>query len=70
MSAARHLSPALENGAVMTREEFHRLYAECEGYERVELIEGIVYMPSPIKWIRTRTLTGWFFSGSGLTRHH
>lgn len=49
MSAARHLAPALENGAVMTREEFHRLYAECEGYERVELIEGVVDMPSPIK---------------------
>lgn len=49
MSAAKHLAPALENGAVMTREEFHRLYAECEGYERVELIEGVVYLPSPIK---------------------
>jgi Uma2 family endonuclease len=41
--------PTLENGAVMTREEFHRLYAECEKYERVELIEGVVYLPSPIK---------------------
>lgn len=49
MSAAKHLAPALENGAVMSREEFHRLYAECEGYERVELIEGVVFMPSPIK---------------------
>jgi Uma2 family endonuclease len=40
--------PRLENGAVLTREEFHRLYSECEDLERVELIEGIVYMPSPI----------------------
>ncbi len=38
----------LENGAVMTREEFHRAYSECEGLERVELIEGVVFMPSPI----------------------
>jgi Uma2 family endonuclease len=40
--------PRLENGAVLNREEFHRLYSECEELERVELIEGIVYMPSPI----------------------
>jgi hypothetical protein len=30
----------LENGAVMSREEFDRLYSECEALERVELIEG------------------------------
>lgn len=41
--------PTLENGAVMGREEFHRLYAECPDFERVELIEGVVYLPSPIK---------------------
>ncbi len=39
----------LENGDVMSREEFHRRYSECEALERVELIEGVVYMPSPIK---------------------
>ncbi len=39
----------LENGAVMSRERFHALYSECEGLERVELIEGVVYMPSPIR---------------------
>ena len=39
--------PLLGNGDVMSREEFHRLYSECEGYERVELIEGVVYLPSP-----------------------
>jgi Uma2 family endonuclease len=42
-------TPELENGAVMTREEFHALYSRCEGLERVELIEGVVYLPSPIK---------------------
>jgi Uma2 family endonuclease len=40
--------PVLANGDVMSREEFHRRYAACEGLERVELIEGVVYMPSPI----------------------
>jgi len=33
----------------MSREEFHRLYSQCEGLERVELIEGVVYLPSPIR---------------------
>jgi Uma2 family endonuclease len=38
-----------ENGDVMSREEFHRLYSQCEGLEHVELIEGVVYLPSPIR---------------------
>ena len=50
MATAMLMEPAvIENGAVMPREMFHRVYAECEDYERVELIEGVVYMPSPIK---------------------
>ena len=44
-------APALENGAVMTREEFHREYEKCPELHRVELIEGVVYLPSPIKVI-------------------
>jgi Uma2 family endonuclease len=46
----RQTTARLENGDVMSREEFHRLYSECEGLERVELIEGVVYMPSPIRF--------------------
>jgi Uma2 family endonuclease len=49
MGTAKSLAPLLENGAVMMREEFHAAYGECEGLERVELIEGVVYLPSPIK---------------------
>jgi Uma2 family endonuclease len=48
MSAAPKLVPELENGAVMTREEFHAIYSQCEDLHRVELIEGVVYLPSPI----------------------
>lgn len=70
MSAAKHLAPALENGAVMSREEFHRLYAECEGYERVELIEGVVFMPSPVRFEshdrQASLLRGWLFTYSTL----
>lgn len=60
----------LENGAVMGRAEFHRLYSLRPELHRVELIEGVVYMPSPIKveghadaqtllieWLATYTLT-------------
>ena len=38
----------LENGAVMGRDEFHRLYTFRPELHRVELVEGVVYMPSPI----------------------
>jgi Uma2 family endonuclease len=47
-TAIRHI--LLENGAVMGRGEFHRLFEDCEELERVELIEGVVYMPSPVKF--------------------
>lgn len=47
---AQQAKPRLENGDVMTREEFHRLYSDCPGMERVELIEAVVYMPSPIRF--------------------
>jgi Uma2 family endonuclease len=40
----------LQNGDVMSREEFHRRFSECEDLERVELVEGVVYMPSPVKF--------------------
>ena len=40
----------LENGDVMSRAEFHRRYSQCPDLHRVELIEGVVYMPSPIRF--------------------
>jgi len=33
----------------MSRAEFHRIYSECEELHGVELIEGVVYLASPIK---------------------
>ena len=39
----------LENGDVMSRAEFHRRYSQCPDLHRVELIEGVVYVPSPIR---------------------
>ncbi len=59
----------LENGAVLGRREFHRLYTLRPELHRVELVEGVVYMPSPInveghadaqalvmEWLATYTL--------------
>ena len=38
-----------ENGDVMSRDQFHRLYSQCDELEHVELIEGVVYLPSPTR---------------------
>jgi Uma2 family endonuclease len=41
--------PELCNGDRLTRGEFERRYAAMPHLKRVELIEGIVYMPSPVR---------------------
>jgi Uma2 family endonuclease len=33
----------------MTREEFHRIYEQSPRLKHVQLVEGVVYMPSPIR---------------------
>lgn len=41
--------PALENGDHLVREEFERRYAAMPSLRKAELIEGRVYMPSPVR---------------------
>ncbi len=41
--------PPLENGDRLTRAEFERRYEAMPGIKKAELIEGIVYMPSPVR---------------------
>jgi len=41
--------PPLENGDRLTREEFERRYHAMPGLKKAELIEGEVYMPSPVR---------------------
>src|SRR5690349_12283673 len=41
--------PPLENGDRLTRAEFERRYAAMPHVKKAELIEGIVYMPSPVR---------------------
>ena len=41
--------PPLENGDRLTREEFHRRYEAMPENVKAELIEGVVYMASPVR---------------------
>src|SRR3954467_13430154 len=41
--------PPLETGDRLTRAEFERRYAAMPQVKKAELIEGIVYMPSPVR---------------------
>ena len=47
-TAVLHPLP-LENGARLTRAEFERRYKAMPRVKKAELIEGVVYMPSPVR---------------------
>jgi Uma2 family endonuclease len=42
----------LEPGDHLTRDEFERRYDAMPEVKKAELIEGVVYMPSPVRWNR------------------
>jgi Uma2 family endonuclease len=44
-----HRVPLLENGDRLTRPEFERRYEAMPNLKKAELIEGTVYMPSPVR---------------------
>lgn len=58
--------PPLENGDRMTRVEFERRYNAMPNVRKAELIEGIVYMPSPVSFSRHGVphslVIGWLFA--------
>lgn len=41
-------APILANGDRLSRDEFERRYAQMPDVKKAELIEGVVYMPSPV----------------------
>jgi Uma2 family endonuclease len=43
--------PPLESGDRLTREEFERRYEAMPELKKAELIEGVVYVPSPVRLI-------------------
>jgi Uma2 family endonuclease len=46
----RQVTPPLVNGDRLTRDEFERRYRAMPGVKKAELIEGVVYMPSPVRF--------------------
>ncbi len=61
-TAARAI-PRLENGDRLTRAEFERRYDAMPGLKKAELIEGVVYVPSPVGFEhhgrQTRHISTW-----------
>lgn len=55
--------PPLESGDRLTRVEFERRYAAMPGLKKAELIEGVVYVPSPVRHLKHgqqhADLAGW-----------
>lgn len=58
--------PPLEPGDRLTRHEFERRYEAMTHLNKAELIEGVVYMPSPVRVYRHGKphfdLIGWLFT--------
>jgi Uma2 family endonuclease len=51
-SASPQEIPPLENGDTLTRAEFERRYDAMPNLKKAELIEGVVYVPSPVSHSR------------------
>lgn len=55
--------PPLEQGDTLVREEFELRYHAMPNVKKAELIEGVVHMPSPVRWdkhgIQHFRLVGW-----------
>src|ERR1700752_5216329 len=49
---------SLETGDHLTREEFHRRYCARPDIKKAELIEGVVYVPSPVRFHRHAEQSG------------
>lgn len=49
LAATNGVIPPLENGDRLSRAEFERRYAAHPEIKKAELIEGIVYMASPVR---------------------
>lgn len=69
MSSTQPVSPKLprlENGDRLTRDEFERRYRQMREVKKAELIEGTVYLPSPVRARRHGRphtwIVGWLFN--------
>lgn len=61
----------LENGDRLTRYEFERRYHAMPHLKKAELIEGVVYMPSPLRYHRHgrphSLIMGWLVAYEAVT---
>ncbi|PSQ96833.1 MAG: hypothetical protein BRD55_05710 [Bacteroidetes bacterium SW_9_63_38] len=66
-------TPALVNGDRLTRREFERRYEAMPHVKKAELIEGTVYMPSPVQFESHgephSAIIGWLFAYAAATPH-
>ncbi len=58
--------PPLENGDRLTRAEFERRYFARPEIGKAELIEGIVYVPSPVRFASHGEPHSWILAWLGL----
>jgi hypothetical protein len=60
---ARRATPPLEQGDQLTREQFEQRYEAMPKLKKAELIEGVVHMPSPVRFQQhgrpSRQLSTW-----------
>jgi Uma2 family endonuclease len=50
MTAPARVRPILESGDRLTRDEFHRRYCARPDIKKAELVEGVVYVASPVSF--------------------
>lgn len=50
MATTANLTPALESGDRLTREDFHRRYCARPDVSKAELVQGVVYVASPTRF--------------------
>jgi Uma2 family endonuclease len=71
MQVLADAGPALENGDRLTRPEFERRYEAMSLLKKAELIEGVVYVPSPVRHRQHGSphahLIGWLFQYTAST---
>lgn len=49
MAIPAHAAIRLESGDRLTRDEFHRRYSARPDIKKAELVDGVVYVPSPLR---------------------
>jgi Uma2 family endonuclease len=64
MAVPRAQTPPLESGDHLSRDEFHRRYLEHPEIKRAELVDGVVYVSSPVGFDHSEphsSAVGWLY---------